>query len=181
MNYPDKIESPREILDYWATKRTTLTDFLKQLPENELFTPPAAGGWSAGQIADHIMLSQMGVARTVPIVLKGKFGADSDGPDFPRRGDRDYAEIRQALARPTGAKNPDPVTPADQKPLEVILAELEKSQSRLEKNTGGKTIEELRARGYEHPFFGQLNLLEWMWTMALHEEMHIQAMLKKYR
>ena len=147
--------------------------FLENLSEGD-FTRPAESGWNAAEIADHIYLSQWNFARTIPIIAKGRAGEDTSNIEPVR-----YGLITRGLNRPRGVKNPDNLSPVEPPDRPTTLANLNKAMDKLRKSLDGRTDEELRNRGAQHPYFGLVPLGVYIWAMALHERMHFRALRAK--
>ena len=112
------------------------------------------------------------------MVLKGKFGFDMSEETRPKEEvDRFYNMVKE----PQGVKNPDQVTPGGTWDREKTLSSLESSRDKMLKGVRGKTPRELSARGMTHAIKGDINLLEWLWVLTLHENSHLQAMEKKFQ
>jgi len=173
--FPPEIKSTEEILAVWKANRDELVDFMRKLSEDRFMTKPPQGGWSASEIAEHLYLTQFNLARSIPIVLAGKFGKDQSSLEELK-----YDAVFAFVSQPRGAKNPIEVGPKGGMNLESALASLEKAMQKLEKNVEGKSVDQLRARGMDHPFFGPISIFDWLWVMTNHEYGHANALIAKY-
>jgi len=163
--------SPKEILDLWKEIRTEVVQCLRKTPESEFTKNPSPGRWSISELGEHLYLSQMNLARVIPIVLGGKFGFGSDSqPELP------YEKIRDSFIFPSGIKNPDTVTPLHKYALGEILDLLDKAMAKTESSALKRSKEDLQKRGIEHPILGNLNLFNWFWVLALHEHSHMAVL-----
>lgn len=170
---PPEIDSIEEILEIWKTNRAEVLENLQSVSEENLVRRPG-GGWSLSEVGEHLYLTQNNIARVIPAVLSGKIGAM-----VGKQEDLDFRKMRLGLARPTGFKNPENLSPLQNYPLSELKSLLQKSEAKLIENLSGKSKAELEVRGMEHPAFGLLNLFNFIWVMALHEGLHGYAIKQK--
>lgn len=52
-------------------------------------------------------------------------------------------------------------------------------KKKLEEVTKTRTKEDLQKRGMEHPYFGVLNMFNFLWVLALHEHSHLVAVRER--
>ncbi len=169
LKLPTEFQSPKEIVSMWNEFRNEVKTLLSSITEKQLLEKPT-GRWSLSEVGEHLYLSQMNLARSIPIVLVGKFGESTN-----EQRDLDYEKIQSYFLKPSGVKNPDSVTPLNQYLQKELFDLLDKSQKKLEDVTKNRTKEELQKRGMEHPYFGVLNLFNFLWVMGLHEYSHLVA------
>lgn len=173
---PPVVQSVDEIASVWKENRTDLVRLLAGIPEEDFQTRPPSGGWSPSEVAEHLYLSQNNLARSIPIVMAGKFGKDrSEFNENPP-----YDKIFNMVSKARGVKNPVEVGPKGGMDKVTTLSSLEKSEQKLFKGTSGQSVESLRSRGMDHPFFGPISMLDWIWVMTNHEFAHINALKEKY-
>ena len=172
--FPNEIQRPEELLDHWRRIRAEVLAVLASIPDDHLNTSPADGSWSAAQIAEHLFLTQNFFARALPAVLRRKVGVDLTASEF------DHARAYEKVRVPQGIQNPDAVTPEGDWDRTRLLAALNGAMGKLEKALAGVTAVQLRARGYDHPMEGVVDLLEYMWVLTLHENSHLMAMQAKW-
>jgi hypothetical protein len=171
----NEFDSPSGILELWKGFRKEVIELLQNVSEESLCFRPE-GRWSLSEVAEHLYLSQLNVARPVPIVLAGKFGQDTD-----EQPDLQYQKIRDTFYKPTGVKNPTAVAPLNNYKFSELLPFLQKSEKKLEDALKGKTKTELQKRGMPHPILGVLNLFNFIWVMALHEHSHLVAIRERVK
>lgn len=172
--YPDQAKSHIEFLDAWKENRAELIAHIEPMSDARFLEKPAKG-WSASEIAEHLYLVQWNLARSIPVVLGGKFGFDRSG----LKEDLRYETLFKLVSKPRGAKNPEDVGPSGTMDKNTALASLAKAMERLEKNTKDRTVEEMKSRGMAHPFFGPISMYDWLWVMSNHEYSHISALFGK--
>ena len=168
---PDQLKNPEELLNAWLEVRSKTLAVLEsfadsQAPERFL-KKPEDGSWSAAEIAEHLYKTQLLFATAIPLVLKGKLGENMSPPENPG-----YEEKKSAMLGPGKYKNPEAVTPEGNWTFEQARKNLDRAMERLRRNIKDRTLEELNGKGYEHPALGKVTLLEWIWALVLHEEMH---------
>lgn len=171
---PPEIQDPQELYLEWEKVRQEAIKIIEKIPAEKFRQRLSDKSWSASELTEHLYLSQFQLARLIKAVLAGKLGQNSDS--FPKL---DYQRIQIAQAKPKGAKNPKSVGPSGNWEKGDALSSLNKAMNRLKKNMHKKTAAELRYRGFDHPFFGPMNLLDWIWTMILHEKGHLVALSQK--
>lgn len=172
--FPNEVQHPNELLQEWQKIRAEVLAILSKLDDEEFDKAPPDGSWSAAQVAEHLYLTQLFFARALPAVLRGKFGQDVT------QGSLDHKEAFKKVSAPQGIRNPDAVSPTGTLDRQKIEASLTDSMARLEKGLKGVTADQLRARGYEHPLHGVVDLLEYLWVLTLHENSHKIAMQRKW-
>lgn len=172
--FPVEVDSPDEFIQVWKENRSELVKFIDAMPEDRFIAKPEKG-WSASEVAEHLYLTQWNLARSIPVVLGGKFGLDAS----QLKEDLRYETLFKLVSKPRGAKNPEDVGPKGGMDKKMAIESLQKSMDRFEKNLSGKTKADLKSRGMEHPFFGPISLFDWLWVMSNHEYSHITAIFQK--
>lgn len=173
--FPPEIKDAKELMNIWTEYRKEVFQILQNIPSENFATTPPEGGWSASEIAEHLYLVELSLARSIPIVLAKKFGVDSSECPPP-----DYRKILLLMAKPRKAKNPENTTPLSKYDLETAITNLSKSHEKLIKNSVIHAKSDLSSRGMEHPFWGNITLFDWLWVMGMHENSHLYALRKKY-
>ncbi|MBE7437483.1 MAG: DinB family protein [Spirochaetales bacterium] len=162
-----------EYVEAWQEVRQNTIGFLED-HKNDFALRPDDGSWTIAENAEHIYLSQFFLARSIPIVLAGKFGQDFSGNPTA-----DYGSLAGKFVR-GAARNPEAVAPQGKWTCEEALLKLSEAMARFEKAVRGKERDALLRRGYEHPIQGPISLMEWIWMMIRHEHMHLQIMAEKF-
>lgn len=172
---PDQVENIEEYIDLWKKFRAELISIFDSMPADNFNQMPEKGGWSAAQIAEHLYLSQFFLARGIPPALKGKVGVGSDeAPSI------NYQEIEQAMQRPSGVQNPVAVTPSNEWDLQTAKEKLASAMERFEKAVKGKSLSALRSKALPHGIFNFLVVLDFIWTLVMHERLHLIAAKEKF-
>jgi len=170
---PDRANDPSVYIDAWQEVRQELLRFFESIPDADFAQKPRDGSWSAADIGEHLYLTQFSFARIMPVVLSGKVGQDMGARSV------DYDAVYEKIMHVPGMKNPEQVTPSGAWDKQKTLDSLNQAMDRMIKNLRGKTADRLRSRGLEHAL-GEINLLEWLWVLALHEVAHLEKMKKKF-
>jgi hypothetical protein len=173
---PLEMSNIDEITDLWIFNRKKVLSTIEKLNDSEFQFRPPQGGWSFSEVCEHLYLTQWNIVRAVPIVALGKTGIELD-----EQPNLDYSFIIQATAKPTGFKNPENVAPLNNYPKVEIIPLLKKSEDKMLVNTKEKPKSYFTKRGLEHPAFGNLNLFNFLWVMALHEGLHAYALEDKLK
>ena len=144
--------------------REALWHEVNDLTDDELNWKPSADQWSIREILEHLHLMEEGIAKTIQHQLTaGESTCTSDKP------------IERAVDRSTKITAPDFATPDENF---ATLAELK------EKLAGSHQVllhieesvphEELVAKSYPHPVFGDMNLAQYIPFVGYHELRHIE-------
>lgn len=163
-----------EILTLWKYFREDVKICLNKTPDSVFTTVPEPGRWSISEVGEHLYLTQWNIARTAPIILGKKFGSDTD-----EQANLDYEKMLKYFFKPTGVKNPESVAPLSKYGKQELFDLLDKAEKKLDTVLKGKEKADLQKRGLEHPYFGLLNLFNFIWVMALHENSHLVALKER--
>jgi hypothetical protein len=168
---PEKATT-QDYLEAWQGLRQELLEFFNAHAA-DFNKKPADGSWSMAENAEHLYLVNFFLARSIPIVLAGKFGKDMNAPEKI-----DYSGLQSTLTRGRYV-NPEAVAPQSDWSLEEARLKLDQAMQRLEKSLAGQSADRLRSRGYDHPLQGTVNLMQYLWIQIQHEEMHLKIMRQK--
>lgn len=149
----DLKESTRELLQS-----------ISRFPENEFNTPPDDGGWTAGQVAEHLIKVETGTVR----LFTGGFEACDRNPE---------QKIERIKERMLDFESPmtasGPIVPDDQpKDKEQVLEKLQDLRQRLTGMIELHDLSEMIA-GFVHPVFGSLTAIEWIYFNIYHSKRHL--------
>jgi len=172
---PDKIEGIWQYVNAWKGIRAELERSIQSIPEDVFIQPMADGTWSAAEITEHVAQTQCRFARVIPLILKGRIGMDADGDQ-----QADYALIEKYFQEHRKVKNPDAVTPVKIQGKEKSLEALVEAMALFEKNISGVALSSLQKKAFEHFLFGPINLVEYTWVLAMHENHHTYILRKQY-
>ncbi|MDH5655972.1 MAG: DinB family protein [Spirochaetia bacterium] len=169
---PPELVSWEPIYETWNFHRIDLIHMLKKQSDETCNQRPEDGSWSPCEVADHLRVTQSLYANLLALVNAGKKGERLDGINI------DYDSIESSYS-PGKLKNPEIVNPAEQIVKSELIQSLNKAMDKTEKNLLKLSMDDLRAIYFEHPMFGNLSMLDWLWALTLHEEMHIDVLKKK--
>ncbi len=166
---PPKLRELAEGLE--ETRRATVALALR-FPEGEFARRPA-GEWSAADILEHLILSEIGTSKVIRKMLKEKAGTL---PPYPA--DDSVLSVRTFPPPPGPVTAPEGVRPkGPARPRTEVLAALAECRARTLESLAMLSGFDPRAAEFPHPRFGPINLYEWpALTIGSHERDH-QAQL----
>lgn len=172
---PAALEDPAPLVQAWASIREVLIEILNGIPDPVFARDAERPGWSAGQNAEHLFKTQKAYSRLIPAALSGRLGLDA-----AELISLDYADVFRTASEPGRANNPESVTPEGTWNRAESLRRLGDSRSAMEGAFAGKTVQDLRRRGFLHPLVGPVSLLDWCFVLAAHEIAHGKSLARKY-
>lgn len=144
--------------------RDALLKEVNGLSDEVINQKPAADQWSLKQVLEHLYLMEATVTRTVEKQLAN--GEAAEAKEKP---------IELTVNRKSKVDAPAYLVPSeDFSPLEDLkkkLAATHKGLSDLESNTSDQ---ELEAKTFPHPAFGDLSLKQWIPFVGYHEMRHTE-------
>ncbi len=132
-----------------------------------------AGEWSAADILEHLILSEIGTSKVIRKMLKEGAGT------FPPYPADDSAIAARRFPPPPGpVRGPESVQPTGPPRAKAeVLAALRDCRARTLESLAMLAGADPRAASFPHPLLGPINLYEWpALTVASHERDH-QAQL----
>ena len=167
---PPDYSTVNELFGLWKKIRMDLLSLLESVTDESL-TAPSPGQWSLSEVMEHLYLSQLSVYLVIKKISR-------EQPD-PTTRTIDYRDVRKKTFEARNVKNPEAVSPGKNYPKMQILELLAKSENKLEALLLAADKENLRAHGFDHPLYGNMNLFDWIWVMALHELRHLKFMQER--
>lgn len=135
-----------------------------KLTDEEINKKPADDQWSIRQIMEHLARMEGGIAKTIAEQLNAKDKHTT--PDKP---------IELTINRDIKVQAPDVMVPGDDfVALDALKQKLAYTHDQLNQVAAHADDEELAARSYPHPVFGELNLKQWIPLLGYHEKRHIE-------
>lgn len=139
---------------------------------------PAPEGWSIAEIIEHLALIEGGIVRMIngSLVRLEAAGGDDEKPTSVEAYRASSVTLAEHGAKAAVMKfqAPDHVRPEGAKPVAESIAALEATRRalhqlrpRLEKVTPF-------AASFPHPYFGALDLAQWLAFIGLHEGRHLR-------
>lgn len=168
MNY----NSVGEIFEAIDKTDDKLKQRISNLTEEQVNSRANGEGWSVAEIVEHIGVVKGGV---VQITAKLLAQAESEGikSDGNFAAPMSFVE-RTAAVREQKLSAPERVHPQGNQTIAESLAKLDESHRALAAfRPRIETVDSSNAK-FPHPFFGDLNLYEWLAIAGLHELRHLQ-------
>lgn len=144
-----------------------LLEILSDIPEGNFNKKPELGGWTVGMTAEHLIKVEFGILKL--------FSGSVDSTD--RNPEQKIEEIeKRFLDFETSMTAYGPIVP-DKEPKDKTKV-LGKLQDIRQKLTGLIEIQNLAEtiKGFEHPLFGYLTRVEWIYFNIYHSKRHINQM-----
>lgn len=144
--------------------REKLWKEVDELTDDELNWKPSATQWSVREVLEHLYLMEGGIAKTIQHQLaSGEANLVADKP------------IEHAVDRSTKVTAPDFATPDENFiKLTELKEKLAASHQLLQHIENTESKEELAAKSYPHPVFGDMNLAQYIPFVGYHELRHIE-------
>lgn len=140
---------------------------LEQIPEEKLYEKPKSGGWSAGEIAEHVAI----VEGLVNGVVKGAKSPIERNP--MEKAEQVGYEFLNFEKKFHFAGGPEPG--ADARPKADLIAQLSQVRNDLESLIGSEELEQ-ECDAFEHGLFGKMTGVEWVYFNLYHSERHRRQM-----
>jgi len=160
----------QEIDGFLAERRVEVLTAVTSLPDAErVRTPP--GAWSVAAILDHLRLTESSVSRLLHVTV-------SRLPEDGRKEETETVSVLHQFDHGLLANRdrrltaPSIVQPQTDIPLADALAGLHASRTSLQGSMREAAGIALGNFTYPHPFFGQLDLYQWLVFLGLHESRH---------
>jgi uncharacterized damage-inducible protein DinB len=156
-----------KVRNYLEETRQTLIRSIREFPEEQFFTAPAEGCWSAAETFEHVVsVEHRALGRIQAAVQKpadpsrksAMRGRDEDL--FAGVVSRDTRITAPPITRPTGAQNKEQL-------LAAFEAARESTMRFAEQNDA-----DLRAHFSPHSMFGDLDCYQWLMLIPAHGERH---------
>lgn len=162
----------RELADGLEETRKATIAIVSGFSDRDFARRPA-GEWSAADILEHLILSEIGTSKVIRKMLKEKAGTL---PPYPA--DDTALAVREFPPPPGPVKGPEAVQPKGPPRAKAeVLAALSECRARTLESLAMLAGADPRAAEFLHPLLGPLNLYEWpALTIGSHERDH-QAQL----
>ena len=162
---------PGKLAQLWdgmeENRRITL-GMVDPLPA-DAFVRREGGGWSIADILEHLVLAETGTSKLIRKMLKERAGTL---PPYPE----DDSVLAVRPAGPAGerlTRAPEVAHPKGGYGKEQILSLAATTREATRVSLGMLAGADPRSLEYPHPFFGAMNLYEWLCRIVLeHERQH---------
>ncbi len=160
------------VIDFADRARVELLATVDAVPPPLREARPSEDVWSVAEILEHLMIVERGVAKLVAL----KLGEMQTLPDPPREAPDDVpldmSKLRQLPDRSFRLPAPDRVVPRGELSAEEALSALLLSRGALLEQLHAADGYALSQASHPHPFFGPLDLYQWVYMTGGHELRH---------
>jgi DinB superfamily len=155
--------------------RRRLVARVAELDEAQANQRPNERAWSPAEIVEHLSIIEGNMVRLVAKLLDKIESAASAAPTSPPAMPPFSLDDYEAQIRDQKLTAPEAISPRGL-PLDEALARLNASRAAInELRPRVETADGTRAQ-YPHPFFGPLNLYQWLAFIGLHEARHLRQL-----
>ena len=160
-----------ELLEYTQGQRAQLLTAVSLVPETLRDFRADQAGWSVAEVLEHLHRVESGIVRLLRhgIQRASTAGAEVEDEEESLLGSLDAFELSSGT-RPIRA--PEPVMPRGELDAAQAILALESSRHDLLDAARQGNGLALGAITYPHPFFGMLNLYQWILFVGQHEARH---------
>ncbi|GKV66100.1 hypothetical protein NCCP2331_22530 [Sporosarcina sp. NCCP-2331] len=146
--------------------RKRILQLIEGLTDEEFNGTPSCGGWSPKQIVEHLALMECRIATNIAKELKN--------PDSPRVFKKPISVSASPLLK---AYFLEFTMPTDTYlSISETKERLHQSRNYLLDIYESATVEELRAKSFKHPVFGNVPLIQWFRFVGFHEKRHLKQL-----
>lgn len=165
MALPGKLQ---QLWDGMEENRGITLGMIGTLPDDR-FVQREGGEWSIAQILEHLVLAETGTSKLIRKLLKDRAGTN---PPYPE--DDSVLAVRPAGPnRERLTETPEAARPKGGYGKEEILSRAASTREATRVSLGMLAGADPRSLEYPHPFFGAMNLYEWLCRIVLeHERQH---------
>lgn len=160
-------ERMKEIAEYMGRARHDLTEAAREIPKTKWRQAPRPGAWSAAEVIAHLTIVE---GHTIDGLRK----ITGEAPRERTFWGRWHLPLRFATWRGFKAKSPIPLDAELLCESGPMLARLEEVRKQTLGWIDKNRTRDLSGFWMRHPFFGPLNVYEWLEVTAHHENRHKQ-------
>ena len=148
---------------------TQLLRAISRFSSHSFNEAPSNGRWSAGQIAEHVLLTDIFISRIL----------QRDVEFAGRKTDEKVIMIKEAFEKREHELNPSEFTiPSDMLKDPVAMQQKISRERHAILHFLDTVEEDAICADYEHPYFGKLTMTEWCWFIVYHTERNIRHLEK---
>ncbi len=161
-----------EVVECIARDRLGLVEAVRDLESEQTDFRPEPGSWSIDDVLHHLALAEEASAKLMAF-LNERAAKEAVGPD-PSPGSSVLRSIEALVggAAEQKAPAPDRVTPRSKVEAPLALARLESARGRILDSLETLSTLDGAKLTYRHPFFGELDLYQWLLVGGWHERRH---------
>ncbi len=165
----------KEVLESISRDRLGLRESVEDLAPEQTDFRPEPGSWSIDDVLHHLALTDEASAKLMAM-FRERAAKDAIGPD-PSPASSVLQSIDSLVHGVDGAADqkaraPDRVTPRSKVEAPLALARLESARSRILESLESLSPFDGAKLTYRHPFFGELDLYQWLLISGWHERRH---------
>jgi hypothetical protein len=162
----------KEIVDAISRDRAALLSSVRGLEKNQTDFRPEPGSWSIDDVLHHLALAEEASAKLFA-VFHDRASKESIGPDpSPEGSVLSSIDERLGATADEKASAPDRVVPRSKIPAPEAITRLEAARGRILDRLAALSAFDGSKLTYRHPFFGELDLYQWLLIGAWHERRH---------
>ncbi len=165
--------SLEEIFDHIEESHNRFTELVQGLSARQENFRPVSEHWSIAEIAEHLALIDEGVSTLITNLLtRAETSADSNARAVAFL----PVSLKEQLEQARHAKYqaPEMVRPRGGVEVEASLARIKRVRATLNSLRPRLETIDLSAARFPHPFFGALNLYQWLAFIPNHQERHLR-------
>ncbi len=163
------------VIEYADRARSELLEAVDSIPEPLREARPTIDEWSAAEVLEHLARVERGIAKLVALKV-GEMQAQADPPreasDMPAVDLSKFDLLADRIARKLVA--PERVQPSGEYSESSARAALAETRGILLDQLHAADGLALSTAAHAHPYFGELNLYEWVYFVGGHERRHTQ-------
>jgi uncharacterized damage-inducible protein DinB len=164
----------QEVFDAARARLGRLYELLRACSEAQACFRPAAEKWSIGELARHVALAQGGILRTIRKRLDEAEAAEV-APDLDTSSALGSLDFLREGAQARLA-SPRSLVPEHGHPLDETLRALRAQEAELEALLPRLARRDLTRLKFAHPFFGELDVYQWILFLGAHAARHAGQM-----
>ena len=164
--------SVAEIFEAIDKTRNELKQRVSSLTEEQKNSRSGENGWSVSEIVEHLATVESGVVR-IAAKLLAKAEADGVKSDGTLNPPVSFVEQTKSIEN-RKLQAPERIHPQGAQSLSESLAKLDENRRALSEMRSRIEAVDSTATAFPHPFFGNLNLYEWLAMVGMHEARHLQ-------
>ena len=160
------------VIDYADRARAELLATVDAVPPPLREARPSEEEWSVAEILEHLMIVERGVAKLVALKL-AEMQTQSEPPrEAPDAMPAAMSKLTRLGDRSIRLSAPERVVPRGELSAEEALSALLETRSALLDQLRAADGYALSQASHPHPFFGPLDLYEWVYMTGGHELRH---------
>ncbi len=162
----------KEIVEAISRDRLALLRSVRDLGPEQTEFREEPGSWSIDDVLHHLALAEEASLKLMGFFQK-RVAEESIGPD-PSPDGSALGTIDSVIEGADGVKAPAPdrVTPRSRVEAKAAVARLEAARGRILESVEALSKVDGSKLTYRHPFFGDLDLYQWLLVGAWHERRH---------